>query len=484
MAKRSPHNARRDRERPPQLDDARIGAGGKVDPYAIVEAAQRERAGEQASEDDAPLRSVRFELQHDLDKRLDKYLTDRISFLSRTQLQELIDAGQVTVNAKPAKASQKVNAGDVIEVVVPPPPAKDIQPEDIPLEVLFEDEHLIVINKQPDIIVHPARSENTGTMLGALAYHFLHRSPKGGGLSSVGKDLARPGVVHRLDRDTSGLIVFAKSDEAHWKLGRQFEQRTVDKRYLALVHGNVEPDVFVIDLPLGPHPSREKGYREKYVVRHDELGKPSVTVVHVRERFVMDAGARRPGAAGAAPDVAPPRPAVSASSRPGWDPLPLPARVDLSRSAQTNLFEADMERFSLVELELKTGRTHQIRVHLSHNLWPIVGDDMYGGRSLGLVAKRGKAPVLVGFSGAPTDGVTPLVRRQALHACLLAFRHPMTGKEMSFQAPLREDMLETLRVLRTTAGRSDVVEAPGATIDLASVTSPKRQRGNGPSGSP
>ena len=268
----------------PARDDV-YDAGGKVDADAIVAALQHAREEGLEGEDDEQMRRVRFELQHDLDKRLDKYLTDRISFLSRTQLQKLIDDGEVKVNSRPAKASTKLNKGDVVEVVVPAPPAKDIQPEDIPLEVMYEDDHIIVVNKQPDIIVHPARNENKGTMLGALAWHLKHKSS--GGLSAVGKELARPGVVHRLDRDTSGCIVFAKSDEAHWKLGHQFEHRRVDKRYLAVVHGLVEPDGFVIDLPLGPHPSREKGYREKYVVRHDELGKESVTIVRVRERYVM-----------------------------------------------------------------------------------------------------------------------------------------------------------------------------------------------------
>jgi 23S rRNA pseudouridine1911/1915/1917 synthase len=466
MAKRASHNARRERERPPQWDDARIGAGGKVDPYAIVGAAQHAREVELTDEDDQALRRVRFELQHDLDKRLDKYLTDRISFLSRTQLQELIDAGQVTVNARPAKASQKVNAGDVIEVVVPAPPAKDIQAEDIPLDVLYEDDHLIVINKQPDIIVHPARSENTGTMLGALAYHFKHRSTQGGGLSGVGKDLARPGVVHRLDRDTSGVIVFAKSDEAHWKMGHLFEQRRVDKRYLALVHGHVEPGVFVIDLPLGPHPSREKGYREKYVVRHDELGKPSVTVVRVRERYdiAKSQGVEASGHRVGAREV--PRAAMHVGD--GWAMAELPKTARLKRE-QTNLFEADMQRFSLVELELKTGRTHQIRVHLSHNLWPIVGDDMYGGRMLGQEARKGKPARVVAIEGEPNKGTTPIITRQALHACLLGFQHPITGEQMSFQAPLRGDMLGAILLLRELSGGAELESAPGATIDLAQV---------------
>src|ERR1051326_4164732 len=147
---------------------------------------------------------------------------------------------------------------------------------------MYEDEFLIVINKAPDIIVHPARSHLKGTMVYALAWRFKN---SGGGLSQVGTEFARPGVVHRLDRHTSGVIVFAKQDEAHWKLGHQFEHRRVEKRYLAIAHGRLEPPADVIDLPIGPHPSRDKGYREKYVVRHDEQGKPSVTIYRVRERY-------------------------------------------------------------------------------------------------------------------------------------------------------------------------------------------------------
>jgi 23S rRNA pseudouridine1911/1915/1917 synthase len=204
-------------------------------------------------------------------------------------------------------------------------------------------------------------------------------------------------VVHRLDRHTSGCIVFAKTDEAHWKLGHQFEHRRVDKRYLAVVQGEVRPDVQVVDLPLGPHPSREKGYREKQVVRHDELGKEAVTIVRVRERY----------------------PGASASRGP----------------------------CTLVELELRTGRTHQIRVHLSYNGWPIVGDDMYGGRPY-------------------EDGAGRVIlSRQALHACTLGIRHPISGEPMRFTAPLRGELAALVHDLRQRRG-VERVDAPGATVDL------------------
>jgi 23S rRNA pseudouridine1911/1915/1917 synthase len=298
-----------------------------------------------------------------------------------------------------------IKKGDVIEVVVPPPPEKNIQPEDIPLDVLFEDDYLIVLNKQPGIIVHPARSHLKGTMLSALAFHFQHGQGKGGNLSTVGHEFARPGVVHRLDRHTSGCIVFAKQDEAHWKLGHQFEHRTVDKRYLAIVQGRVEPDTDVIDLPIGNHPSREKGYREKYVVRHDDQGRPSVTIYRVREHYTL------------------PKESAHTSS-----PQPL-------------------YQYSLVELELKTGRTHQIRVHMSYNNWPIVGDDMYGGKPF------------LNASGAA------IIDRQALHAALLSFDHPINGKRMTFTAPLRGDMANLVHHLRAE-GQVRRPEPRGATVDL------------------
>ncbi len=379
-------------------DDVASMAGGYVLPGGKVDADAINRAIEAAGEagDDEALRRVRFTLARDLNKRLDKYLTDRITFMSRSQLQRLIDEGGVLVNGRTPKASTNLRLGDVVEVVVPPPPSSEIQPERIQLEVLFEDEHLIVINKAPDIIVHPARSHLSGTMINALAWHLRHTSPSGGDLSGVGKEFARPGVVHRLDRDTSGVIVFAKRDETHWKLGHQFEHRRVDKRYVAVVHGRVEPAIQSIDFPLGPHPSREKGYREKQVVRHDYLGKPSLTVARVIEWYVG----------------------------------PVPA--------------------SLVELELKTGRTHQIRVHLSHLGWPIIGDDMYGGRGLGLKPTKHGGQELTDFSagGKIPGDVTPVITRQALHAAMLSFTHPITNSPMRFTAPLRGDMAGLVAALR------------------------------------
>lgn len=373
-------------------DPPLILRGGKVNPEAIALAYRR--AAETGGDDDA-LFHVSFELSRDLKCRLDKYLTSRITFMSRNQLQHLIASGGVTVNGREAKPATTLRRGDTVEVVVPPPPSTEIVPQNIPIEVMYEDEHLIVLNKRADIIVHPARAEKSGTLLNALAWHFRHASETGGELSPLGADDARPGVVHRLDRNTTGCILFAKNEEVHWKLGAQFEHRQVDKRYLAVVHGTVEPDGFVIEKPIGPHPSKEKGYREKMVVRHDELGKPSVTIVRVRERYRLH------------------------------------ERV------------AGDQAFSLVELELKTGRTHQIRIHLTDGGWPIVGDDMYGGRPF----------------ATDREGTDVVIARQALHAALLAFEHPMTGATMSFVAPIPADMQRLVDELRK--GETRVLDVGG-----------------------
>lgn len=372
------------------LDLGLTTGGGAVDPD-LVRAAS---ASTDEDNTDAAL-TVTFRLTRDLKKRLDKYLQDRIPFMSRTQLQRLIAESGVTVNDRQPKASTNLRLGDVVTVVVPPPPAKDIPAEEIPLQVLYEDDDLIVINKQAELIVHPARGNKRGTLINALVWHFTHRS--GGALSTVGADDARPGVVHRLDRSTTGVIVVAKTDTAHWRLARQFENRTTDKRYLALVHGRVEPVADIIDLPIGKHPI----HRELMAVRFDEAAKPSQTLYRVREQF---------------------------------------------------------DEFALVELELHTGRTHQIRVHLSHLGWPIVGDEPYGGR---VVAERDLAREARG------DG--PLITRQALHATSLAVRHPMTATPMEFIAPLWPDMHRLIELLRTHRRAQGPVNPAGSRVDLDSL---------------
>lgn len=376
-----------------------LGADGKVDIEALRALATSEEAG-----DDESLRRVRFTLARDLQKRLDKYIIDRIPFLSRSQAQKLIAAEAVTVNDRPCKPSTNLRQGDVVEVVIPPVAPLRIVPEPVPLDILYEDQHIIVLNKQAGVIVHPARSHRSGTLINGLAWHFTHSSDAAA-LSTVGAEDARPGVVHRLDRDTTGVIVFAKDDEAHWRLGRQFEKRKVEKRYVALVHGDVHPAADVIDLPIGPHPSRAKGYREKQVVRHDEFGKPSVTLYRTLERY---------------------------------------------------------DGYALLELELRTGRTHQIRVHLSHRGNPIVGDDMYGGRPLlrSDLVDEGDSEAQV------------VIARQALHAALLSFEHPITRERLTFTAPIRGDFADAINLLRAHKPGDVALDVQGAMVNLRDLMAP------------
>jgi 23S rRNA pseudouridine1911/1915/1917 synthase len=331
-----------------------------------------------ASTDDGPAHA-RFTLQRDLRKRLDKYLGDRIPWLSRTSLQRLIAESAVTVNGRAPKASTKLRKGDVVDVILPPTPSSDLPAEDIPIAILHEDDDLLIVDKHDDIIVHPARGNQSGTLINGLAWHL--RQTGGGSLSGVGADQARPGVVHRLDRHTTGVMVVAKNETAHWRLGKQFEQRRTRKRYLALVHGTVEPTTDVIDLPLGKHPT----IKHRNAVRWDDTGKQAVTLYRVLESY---------------------------------------------------------GDFSLVEVELRTGRTHQIRVHLSHLGWPIAGDDLYGGRHI-------EVRDILPPDQSEGDRRRPLLQRQALHAAMLGFTHPTTEKDVEFQAMLPQDMAELIGLLRS-----------------------------------
>jgi 23S rRNA pseudouridine1911/1915/1917 synthase len=300
--------------------------------------------------------------------RLDKYLGGRFSCFSRTKLQQLIKEQGVNVNGHPAKPSHKLQPGDEIDLILPARELRELIPENIPLNILYEDEHIVVINKQPNLIVHPARGYKHGTLVNGLVYHFQN-------LSTCPDDL-RPGIVHRLDRNTTGCLVVAKDDTSHWKLSRQFADRVIKKTYIAIIHGTPELDADVINQPLGIHPSR----REKYAIRHD-IGKESITLYEVLEKF---------------------------------------------------------RGYSLVGLDLKTGRTHQIRVHLSWLKHPIVADDMYGGKVVypWQIEDRDAAPE------------EPIIARCALHAWKLEITHPATGQRMAFEAPLPDDMQNLLDNLR------------------------------------
>ncbi len=210
-------------------------------------------------------------------RRLDKYLHARFPRLSRTAIQRLIKQGAITVNGQPTKSSYEMCGGDVVELVIPPPEPREVVPENIPLDIIYEDEHILAINKRTGIICHPARGDQTGTIANALVYYANQLSH--------GEDPFRPGIVHRLDKNTTGVMLVAKTDEAHWRLSLQFERRTVQKTYLAIVHGCPHLDGDTIDAPIGVHPV----VREKFAVMVREnkidVAKHAVTHYEVAERY-------------------------------------------------------------------------------------------------------------------------------------------------------------------------------------------------------
>ncbi len=369
--------------------------------------------------------------------RLDSYLRNRLKHVSRHQVQKLIESGGVTINNRVAKASTTVHRSDILDVVLPPPPIHYLQPQAIDVNVLFEDEHFIVINKQAGLVVHPARSHLSGTLLNALAYHFKkeskvesHKSQvdaadhvdQSDRLSSVGAADCRPGIVHRLDKNTTGAMVVAKRDGAHWHLARQFEQKTALKVYLAVVHGQMDEPGGVIDEPIGKHPT----IREAYAVRHDSSARNSVTLFRVRERY---------------------------------------------------------QGYCLVELELKTGRTHQIRVHLSYLGHPIAGDIVYGGEPIG-AAELDAPPTppgarrLVTYARTREEGLkvetaaagrTDLIlATPALHATLLTLKHPASRCDMTFTAPMHKSMARLVKELRRRPADGKVAEQ-GTWVKLGKV---------------
>ncbi|MFO0904421.1 MAG: RluA family pseudouridine synthase [Pirellulales bacterium] len=304
-------------------------------------------------------------------KRLDAFLADQFPHFSRMLLRRAIHSGGAFVEGKQVRAAFKLRLGQCIRVRLPEPPQDGPIPEDIPLHILYEDEHLAAINKPAGMVVHPGRGNWKGTLTSALAHHFQSLSDVGGPV--------RPGVVHRLDRDTTGVIVVAKTNRAHFALAQQFEERTTEKEYLAIVVGTPNHDRDVIELPIGVHPYQ----REKMAIRaNHSTSKPARTFYEVLEKF---AG------------------------------------------------------FALVLAKPKTGRTHQIRVHLTHVGHPILCDRLYGGR----------ATLTRGELTRDASDSTLLLDRQALHAFRLRISHPMTGQPLEFEAPLPDDMLRTLEALRT-----------------------------------
>lgn len=287
-------------------------------------------------------------------KRLDSYISDNMDKISRSFAQKLIENQKVTINGKTVKASYKVCIGDNVEVDVPEAQDTKLKAQDIPVEVVYEDKDIIVVNKPKGMVVHPANGNPDGTLVNAILAMCKDS------LSGIGGEI-RPGIVHRLDKDTSGLLIIAKNDEAHVKMSKQIQDRLVTKKYIALVKGVVKDDEATIDMPI----ARSKVDRKKMAV--DKDGKQAVTHFKVIKRY---------------------------------------------------------KRYTLLEIKIDTGRTHQIRVHMAKIGYPVVGDMVYS-------------------NGRNEFGV----EGQMLHAKSLEFLHPITGKKMHLEAQLPEYFTKVLEEL-------------------------------------
>ena len=285
--------------------------------------------------------------------RVDKYLTTELDTMSRSKVQTLIADGYVIVNGETIKANYKLETGDKVEVFVPEPEAVDVEAEDIPLDIIYEDKDIVLINKAQGMVVHPGAGNPNGTLVNALLFHIKD-------LSGINGEI-RPGIVHRLDKDTSGILMVAKNDEAHVNLSEQLQNRTVKRKYWALVHGVLPHEHGTINAPIGRDPKD----RQKFTVIKG--GKEAISHFRVLERI---------------------------------------------------------QKFSLMEVSLETGRTHQIRVHLNYIDHPVAGDKIYGPKK----SLEGNG--------------------QFLHARMLEFTHPRTGETMSFEAELPALFEETLDRLR------------------------------------
>lgn len=285
--------------------------------------------------------------------RVDKYLTTELETMSRSKVQNLIADGYVFVNGETIKANYKLETGDKVEVFVPEPEAVDVEAEDIPLDIIYEDKDIVLVNKAQGMVVHPGAGNPNGTLVNALLFHIKD-------LSGINGEI-RPGIVHRLDKDTSGILIVAKNDEAHVNLSEQLQNRTVKRKYWALVHGVLPHEHGTINAPIGRDPKD----RQKFTVIKG--GKEAISHFRVLERI---------------------------------------------------------QKFSLMEVSLETGRTHQIRVHLNYIDHPVAGDKIYGPKK----SLEGNG--------------------QFLHARMLEFTHPRTGETMSFEAELPALFEETLDRLR------------------------------------
>lgn len=295
--------------------------------------------------------------KEDIAKRLDVYLTEKLENITRSYIKTLVDSGKILVNGKSVKSGYKLKANDNIHVEIAEKVNEEIVPQDIPLNIIYEDEDIIIVNKEKGMVVHPANGNYSGTMVNSLMY--THKDS----LSSI-NGVVRPGVVHRIDKDTSGILVIAKNDNAHKKLSEQFKVHSITRKYIALVKGIIKEDSITIDKPIG----RSIKDRKKMAVT-DKNSRNAVTHISVLKRFYSSG-------------------------------------------------------VTLIEAQLETGRTHQIRVHMAYLHHPLVGDEVYGKKDSNFKVKG-----------------------QMLHAKVLGFIHPTTNKYVEFDSELPEyfkDILDKL----------------------------------------
>jgi 23S rRNA pseudouridine1911/1915/1917 synthase len=302
----------------------------------------------------------------DANKRLDVFLSEQTLPLTRSQLKKLIAAQSVTVNRNTGKAALRLKKGDEIELCLPEPREACAEPENIPLDIIYEDESIILVNKPAGMVVHPAPGNYSGTLVNALLFHSSFIQGVGGVL--------RPGIVHRLDKGTSGVLVVAKNDAAHQHLSRQFKNHSVKKIYTALVHGQMEANEGFIDVEIGRH-----SYDRKKMSTTTRKGRCALTHWKVMRRY---------------------------------------------------------SGFSLLEVNIHTGRTHQIRVHLSSTHHPIIGDTVYGSKK-----------ILSHSTGALLRKQFTALQRPFLHASLLGFEHPATHSYQEYGAPLPPPLTQLLTLL-------------------------------------
>lgn len=317
--------------------------------------------------------------------RIDKFLSDRLENTSRTRIQNAADAGCILVNNNAVRSNYKIKPGDIVQVVLPTPPREiELIPENIPLNIVYEDDDVLVVNKEPGMVVHPGYGNYTGTLVNALMWHFRDLP-----LFSTGE--SRPGLVHRIDKNTSGILVIAKNEFALYKLSKQFFDRTTDRKYHALVWGIPDPPEGTITGNVGRN---IKDRKIMQVFKDENEGKPAITHYRVLE---------------------------------------------------------DLGYISLIECKLETGRTHQIRVHLSHMKHPLFNDEEYGGDRIlkGTTFTKYQQFIRNCFKILP---------RQALHAKSLAFDHPVTGKRLFFDSELPDDMKQVIEKWRTYISGRDMQE--------------------------